>query len=186
MNLCENLTHLSSPDSAAKPKRPPRRRRLEEMDSSVAARKKHKFWSTIVIAESGCWNWGGSRAKDGYGIFRCGPESRAHRVAYLFGKGVIPKGLWVLHHCDNPACCNPLHLYVGTAKQNSRDRDVRGRANVPSGEKCWKAKLNRAKVLEIRRLYGIGMTQTEIGKMFSIDHRMVWNVVHRHLWKHVT
>jgi hypothetical protein len=72
-----------------------------------------------------CWEWQRSRSRQGYG--RLGPRVYAHRLAYEVFIGPIPDGLHVLHHCDNPPCCNPAHLWSGTVADNMRDRDAKGR-----------------------------------------------------------
>lgn len=88
---------------------------------------------------NGCWNWTGATSK-GYGDFRWNGASKAHRVAWVIHSGMpVPEGLWVLHHCDNPKCVRPSHLYLGNVLDNTRDRIVRVRdANLrkthcPSG-----------------------------------------------------
>jgi hypothetical protein len=81
------------------------------------------------VTESGCWNWTRSRTPDGYGrISWRGHGERVHRVAahLAFGFELAGEGS-VLHHCDNPACFNPGHLYVGSQKDNVRDMVERGR-----------------------------------------------------------
>lgn len=74
-----------------------------------------------------CWGWRRHKQR-GYGqISAGGNRMRAHRASYIHFVGNIPKGKMVLHHCDNRSCCNPKHLYVGTAKDNTRDMLQRGR-----------------------------------------------------------
>lgn len=75
-----------------------------------------------------CWPWTASRMRNGYG--HIGVEGRtlaAHRVAYESAMGPIPKGLNVLHHCDNRGCCNPGHLWIGTQRENLLDMIAKGR-----------------------------------------------------------
>lgn len=81
--------------------------------------------------ERGCWEWCGyCNNLTGYGQMRWdGKTEGAHRVMYKLTIGEIPQGLCVLHHCDNPKCVNPKHLYLGTYKDNARDREVRRRSN---------------------------------------------------------
>lgn len=84
--------------------------------------------------ERGCWIWRGSRSEKGYGLIalrRRGTgnvSERVHRLMWEMHNGPIPEGQVVRHRCDVPACCNPLHLEVGTKKQNSRDMVERGRS----------------------------------------------------------
>ena len=87
----------------------------------------HRFWSKVHVT-NGCWLWTRCRRKDGYGkLGLFGEIVYAHRVAWLLTNGPIPKGLCVLHHCDNPPCCNPDHLFLGTRADNATDRDTKGR-----------------------------------------------------------
>jgi hypothetical protein len=78
-----------------------------------------------------CWNWTARRGRGGYGRITLSRPTRgqtvAHRVAWELTNGPIADGLRVLHHCDNPACCNPSHLFLGTILDNNRDRDKKGR-----------------------------------------------------------
>jgi excisionase family DNA binding protein len=75
-----------------------------------------------------CWEWKGHRGSNGYGVAYCqGLQMRAHRVAYMLAKGDIPEGLIILHKCDNPPCCNPAHLRLGTFLDNAEDAINKGR-----------------------------------------------------------
>lgn len=85
----------------------------------------------LLVAELGrCWPWTGCVHPKGYGRFvnEKAKADWAHRCAWRLWRGEIPKGLLVLHKCDNPGCINPDHLYLGTDADNARDRDARGRA----------------------------------------------------------
>ena len=76
----------------------------------------------------GCREWTGKRARNGYGHVGWRRLSMgAHRLAWILTHGPIPDGLWVLHHCDNPPCCEPTHLFLGTAADNSADCEAKGR-----------------------------------------------------------
>ena len=76
-----------------------------------------------------CWNWKGSKDKDGYGkLYFHGRYYRAHRVAAHLWLGFpLHSELWVLHRCDNPSCINPRHLFIGTQFDNARDCANKGR-----------------------------------------------------------
>lgn len=70
---------------------------------------------------TGCWNWIRSRGSHGYGDYRYDGHKLAHRWSYATFNGPIPDGLWVLHRCDNHACVNPTHLFLGDADANNKD-----------------------------------------------------------------
>lgn len=99
-----------------------------------------RFWSKVAIGEPDeCWLWTKSRFPKGYGQFRVRPApaspQKASRVAWaLSNRRPVPDGLFVCHRCDNPPCCNPNHLFLGTGRDNMRDCIEKGRAGVCSPE----------------------------------------------------
>lgn len=88
-----------------------------------------RFWSLVDRSGSpdACWEWQGPRTTYGYGRVRIfNKQTYAHRVALYLGTGRRVQN-HALHHCDNPPCCNPKHLYDGTPQDNMRDLHTRGR-----------------------------------------------------------
>lgn len=91
-----------------------------------------RFWAKVDRnTDSGCWEWTRHINDGGYGICSTPLGNRAHRVSWTLHNGPIPSGLFVCHHCDNRKCVNPSHLFLGTAADNVRDRDQKGRRAPP-------------------------------------------------------
>lgn len=87
-----------------------------------------RLMSRVVFGASDCWHFCGSRNQFGYGRLTVGGRMQVvHRLSYGLFVGPIPDGLSVLHHCDNPSCINPEHLWLGTYSDNSRDCWAKGR-----------------------------------------------------------
>lgn len=116
----------------------------------------------VTNPKTGCWEWQGARHKHGYGEIRDGAIGvRASRKAYELWKGPIPAGIRVCHQCDNPPCCNPEHLFLGTQKQNMEDASRKGRIA---------RKLTLGQVVAIRhdqRLYRV------IGEEYSVSIALI-------------
>jgi hypothetical protein len=103
---------------------------------------------------SGCWLWEGCVKKGGYGYFFMGNDyapskTQAHRAAWLIYRGPT-FGMDVLHRCDNPACVNPDHLFLGTDQDNVDDKMAKGRQAIMRGERNPRARLNAEKASAIR------------------------------------
>lgn len=113
-----------------------------------------KFWARLKPAnDRGCREWSG-RTFWRYGLVDLGNKPQmAHRIAYRLATGEDPGELSVCHTCDNPPCCEPTHLWLGTHKENMADRTKKGRTNPPkfSGEKHPAARLTSTDVIAIRQ-----------------------------------
>jgi hypothetical protein len=135
---------------------------------------------------AGCTEWQGYRNECGYGVASQGGghSSLAHRVAYRLFVGPIPPGMHVLHRCDNPACVNLDHLFLGTHVDNMADKKAKGRDAV--GERVGSSRLTEKKVMEMRSLYAAGeRSRCRLAKAFGVDPKTAWKVVTGRTWKHV-
>lgn len=146
-----------------------------------------RFWAKVdKRGPDECWPWVASCDQEGYGRFN-GPIKLSHRASWSFYHGAIPSGICVLHSCDNPPCCNPLHLFLGTNDDNVADRVRKGRGRHgegPRGEAHPRSKLTDGKVLEIRLLSG-NLSPEKIARRFSVSRALIWQVIRRKKWKHV-
>lgn len=143
-----------------------------------------RFWSKVVVAD-GCWYWTASVNSAGYGrISWQGVPKLAHRVSWELHYGAIPSGLLVCHHCDNPPCVNPEHLFLGTKLDNSIDMVAKGRSPKACGEKSGMAKLTASQVADIRRLVRSGETQVFVASIYGVHPAHVSRLVNRKRWAH--
>jgi hypothetical protein len=119
-------------------------------------------------------------------------------MAYEIAFGSIPDNMFVCHHCDNPPCFNPAHLFVGTHEDNMLDMHNKGRAasgdrapfrvhpeSAPKGERVHTAKLQEHQVLEIRRLYAQGMKRAPLAALFGVTYQNIHQIVRGNYWKYL-
>ena len=140
-----------------------------------------------VTRTATCWIWTGARDRDGYGCYDLeGHHTRAHRVSWRIYHGEIPSGLWVLHHCDNPCCVNPEHLFLGTHLDNMRDMVSKGRAHRQFGEECNFSKLKADDIPYILRLRARGLTYCEIAQMLGVRWQSIYAIMSGRSWSRVT
>lgn len=139
-----------------------------------SAMQKKKSLSNYFENESGCWVWAGNKNKDGYGFFKCeGVLYLAHRYFYKYHKGEIPENLCVCHKCDNPACLNPDHLFLGTHQENMDD--------MISKNRKW-SKLTFDDVSYIR---SCGESNLELSKKYGVSERTIRHAKCAKNWKPV-
>jgi hypothetical protein len=164
-----------------------------------------RFWSKVDTSAGpdGCWPWTAGRFSTGYGEFAIGRKGMhihwlAHRFAYQSLHGALPLGLFVCHHCDNRICCNPSHLFLGTALDNARDaarkgRTARGERNgravhpesTRRGGRHPNAKLGEIAVLELRWRRDNGESLKSLAQAFGITMSNVSHIVLRRTWQHI-
>ena len=144
-----------------------------------------RFWSKVDLSKAdedfACWEWTAFQLIEGYGTIGWGKKvCRSHRVAYEIAFGEYPDTLHVLHHCDNPACVNPNHLFLGTNSDNIRDKVAKGRAQHLYGEQHGKHKLTNEQVAEIRQRYAQGgVSYRQLAEEYGVDHSQIGNIVKR-------
>lgn len=152
-----------------------------------------RFYQHVHIPknEIDCWEWCGKKDKDGYGtLYSKNIGNRAHRISYFLNYGEIPKKLCVCHTCDNRGCVNPKHLWLGTNKENNRDRDNKGRTfkSIPPvfyGKDNPKTKLTKNQVIEIRDLLSQGLSRYRLAKIYKVSEPNIRSIDLRITWKDV-
>lgn len=154
------------------------------------------FWKRVNVAgPDDCWEWQAFRNERGYGrITNQGrlkdwPRSiRAHRYAYALHFGEHPGERDVLHSCDNPPCCNPKHLRLGTPADNAQDKVARGRSfNVPKGSQHRRSKLTEEQVRDIRRRFVRGKygDSARAAREFGVAKTTIAQILRGEVWGHV-
>jgi hypothetical protein len=111
-----------------------------------------------------------------------------HRLAYVLHKGAIPQGLDVCHHCDNPPCWNPRHLFTGTRADNMQDSKRKGRNFIPRGELHPKAILTEQLVREIRSRYRPhtrGLGSRSLSYLYPVSESTIRQIIERKIWRHI-
>lgn len=162
-----------------------------------------RFWANVRIAgPDECWEWGRGRIPKGYGMFYIGgkPYARrsSHRMAWELTHGEIPEGMFVCHRCDNPPCCNPAHLFLGTPQENVLDRLSKGRCNyatgarhgtatrperVARGERSGGAKLKDWQIPYIRTLLAAGVFQIHVALAYGVTDPTISNIATGTTWR---
>ena len=147
----------------------------------------NRFWSKVDVGNPDeCWEWKASkRNKQGYGCFSMNRKNEsAHRVAWELINGKIPKGIHVLHRCDNTGCVNPVHLFLGTHQDNMRDRDKKERRTPAIGSNHGLAKLTEKDIPEIRKLFG-KLSMRKIAKLYGVSDTIINYIKIGKTWRHI-
>lgn len=169
-------------------------------------KQRQRFWSKVDKTDT-CWNWTRALSRWGYGISApCYGDGLAHRASWVDANGPIPDGMFVCHHCDNPKCVRPSHLFLGTPHDNALDKVVKGRqsrgrahgdtfrghrhgANTHPekfrGEGNCKAKLTVAQVVDIRAR-AAGRTDGSLAAEFGVSRYTINSIRRGITWRHVT
>ena len=152
-----------------------------------------RYWSYVIKSENpdACWGWSGYADKAGYGTMNLRVNSlrsnpvKAHRFSYELHFGPITGGLHVCHHCDNPPCTNPSHLFLGTHADNMHDKAIKG---IAVNHVMWAAQNPRAKLdkdicLRIIDDYRRGgVSQTTLAQRYGVHQTMISYIVRGKHW----
>ena len=144
-----------------------------------------RFWAKVdARGPDDCWPWKAGRLRQGYGVFSIqGKSLKAHRVALAFSGVVFPEHMLVCHHCDNPPCCNPAHLFVGTPLDNMRDKIAKGRhRGAHAGEGHHGARLTEN---DVRAIRSSGKPHRELASQYGVAVGTIAHIIHRERWRHV-
>lgn len=141
--------------------------------------KRKLFFKRIIDPNTNCWIWTGTKSNSGYGIIAYkNKKIRVHRLSAMIWLDFDLKSkLFVCHHCDNPPCFNPNHLFIGTAQDNSIDYVRKGLS---------KTKLNESDILEMREMFfNNNISREELKKIFNVSYESICKIIMKKLWGHV-
>ncbi len=146
------------------------------------------FWFRVDVKDDHavCWLWKHGQNGRGYGVVSVNGKTSCltHRVASAFRYGIIPDSLCACHHCDNPLCCNPSHLFISTPKGNTGDMIQKGR--LVANPRFINAKLDFEKAEEIRRRFQGGESMSDLKDAFFVTRRTIRLIVRNKRWTHNT
>jgi hypothetical protein len=135
-----------------------------------------RFWSKVnVRLPNDCWEWQANLGK-GYGMFWFSKTAIvAHRVAWIMLRGDIPKGMNVLHKCDNRKCVNPNHLFIGTQSDNVNDMLQKGRGGDYRNGKT--KKFNILEIEDINNMKSSGASLRNIALKYHTTHTTIQRAI---------
>jgi len=186
-----------------------------QTEIKLTPKQERNFWAKVdkngpimPNMDTPCWIWTGCKTKHGYGMFSCcnGKMITSHRISWVITNGTINNdnsyhGTCVCHKCDTTSCVNPGHLFLGTQKENTRDRENKNRGNhakgnangsrkyperLIRGEARSNSKLSSIQVMEIRTRYAAGgVLNRELAAEFGVSNGLINHIIKRKCWKHV-
>lgn len=152
-----------------------------------------RFARHVHFCDSGCWAWTGAKNENGYGVIGRGRRgegnAKAHRLSFeIFHAVQLNPQQVICHRCDNPACVNPDHLFVGTQQDNLADMVSKERGSTPPllrGTENPKAKLNEHLVRRAFRLREDGLSTYRIADELGVSRPAICSVLNKKTWRHV-
>lgn len=149
-----------------------------------------RFKSKLIVKPSGCWEYSGAKDADGYGMFWFdGKTKGAHQFSARYLAGYqINSGDQVCHTCDNPACCNPAHLFIGSTQDNTADRQRKNR--TARGSQVGTSVYDEETIKNIKNAYKTrphyrGIIK-DLSEEFNVSYNVVWYACKRNSWSHVS
>lgn len=149
---------------------------------------KAQFFALVdVRGPNECWPWLGMGLRYGHGRFQTSKfeKSGSHQIAYLLSNGRIPANMCVCHSCDNGWCCNPAHLWLGTALENHEDCTAKGRRKgqrKPRGSQSSRSKLTET---DVSRILSSNANYRELAKQFGVHPAHIIKIRSQRAWKHM-
>jgi HNH endonuclease len=147
-----------------------------------------EYWQNYYAVNSltGCHVWQ-KALRHGYGVLTLDSVVwQAHRLAFkLHNPNISIDGWQINHHCDNRACVNPKHLYIGTHQDNMRDAVERKRFRGIKGSSNFFAKLTEEDIPAIRARLVNGESEASIGRDYGVDHKVIGRIGKRERWAHI-
>lgn len=155
-------------------RRPDQTRRAQSVEE--------KFWQYVIPGDpDACWEWRHTRFGNGYGRLHVqNTYYRAHRVSYQLHKGSIPEGMQVCHTCDNPPCCNPSHLFLGTAEDNANDSMLKGRKSQLGKDRRGKKLI----IPDVRIIKGLAYKEKakDLAAFFEVKLQTIYDIWQGRSW----
>lgn len=157
---------------------------------SIVTRRQIALFEEKIDRSGDCWLWTASTLNTGYGQFHVGHRSSgtlrtttAHRLAWMLAHpNANIGGLCICHHCDNPLCCRPSHLFIGTHGDNARDRQAKGRGNQCRGEEHAKSYITND---DVRAIRASGESNRATGEKYGMGASGISKIKNRRAWAHV-